>query len=480
MFRKIFLFSFFILFHVNIYSQKENPFENLKGKSTTEISEYINQNAVSENDKALLAYKIITHNIRYDYFRFLTGLSPFYEPNKILKKGKTTCMGYSLLYEDILKKLGIKCEIVYGFVKDLDFQKKKFFNESNHAWNAVYIENNWISIDATWGAGYTSQRKLFAWMHIKNQNIIPWISKFNHIPNLDQFNIKTDQLLFTRLPEVPFWQLSASPMPMSTFIKEDKNIEIFIKNKKKTSNYFYVDTINSYLNDTSLYEFRYAIAAVKFHKKNNLPLLICRNKINENLLVKTQKKINELEDKFETNDFTISENDFDENKEIIDSIIDTHKDISSSKNAVSSYRKKTKKVITEYYKNSEKQIVYTYIFKIELLYLESLFNSRDKLYLTELKTIINEINSNSKNFKKHFAKFKKHKDVTNSEIENTENYHRDVLIQFYLHLLKLSDTVKEDKTLKEIYKIQEKFKSEIKPYISKKSDFYKKFYSKNH
>lgn len=477
MIRKVLPLILFVLIDFFGYSQDKNQYDNLKKKSVSQICDYINKSANSEKDKAILAYKIVTQNVKYDYLRYLLGISPFYSPQKILSKCKTTCMGYSILYDSILKQLNIKSEIVFGFVKDLDYQKKNFFNESNHAWNCIYINQKWMIVDATWGAGYISKRKIFSWIPINNVNIVPWLSKFYPNPTMDQFDIKSEQLLYERLPEVPFWQLTQSPMPMATFIKDDKAIELFLKNKK-TGKYNFTDTINSYLSDTINYEIRYAFSAVKFHKKNNLPLLICRHKINSKLLEETYNKILELEKRIEKSEIAINENEFDQHKEVIDSIIDNHKDISSSKNAVSSYRKKTKKIIEKYYNSSEEQIIYTYIFKTDLIYLENLYSSRNSINLTDLKTLTKEISSNAKNFKKHFYKYKKNKEAKSSTIQNMEEYHVNTLTEVYYHFLKLGDNLKDEKTLKELYKIQEKYKSEIKTYIPKNSSFYKKFYAK--
>ena len=65
---------------------------------------------------------------------------------EILKEGKGVCSHYAKLYNDLLRSSGIPSILVFGVSYD---KEKKSFEE--HAWNLVYTNGEWISIDPTWG-----------------------------------------------------------------------------------------------------------------------------------------------------------------------------------------------------------------------------------------------------------------------------------------------------------------------------------------
>ena len=65
---------------------------------------------------------------------------------KILSTGRGVCIHYAILYNNLLRTAGIPSVIVSGV--SYDTEKNKF---ENHAWNLVYVNGEWISIDPTWG-----------------------------------------------------------------------------------------------------------------------------------------------------------------------------------------------------------------------------------------------------------------------------------------------------------------------------------------
>lgn len=65
---------------------------------------------------------------------------------EIFNAGKGVCAHYAQLYKDLLRTAGIPSIIVSGM--SYDIEHKKF---ESHAWNLVYANGEWLSIDPTWG-----------------------------------------------------------------------------------------------------------------------------------------------------------------------------------------------------------------------------------------------------------------------------------------------------------------------------------------
>lgn len=58
-----------------------------------------------------------------------------------LINGTTVCYGYSMLYMDVMNRLGIPCQIVVTYDTG---------EGAGHAWNAVQLDGQWYHVDTTW------------------------------------------------------------------------------------------------------------------------------------------------------------------------------------------------------------------------------------------------------------------------------------------------------------------------------------------
>ena len=86
------------------------------------------QKAVSVHDY------IVLHTIYDETYMHNTGYDS-------LIGGTTLCYGYSMLYMDVMNRLGIPCQIVIA--EDVG-------DGSGHAWNAVQLDGQWYHVDLTW------------------------------------------------------------------------------------------------------------------------------------------------------------------------------------------------------------------------------------------------------------------------------------------------------------------------------------------
>lgn len=156
--------------------------------------------------KARAIFIWITENIRYDY-KFVNKGKTITPPpcrtganceailqdwernylDKILRKKKAICSGYSRLFKRMCNLAGIRCEIIDGYTKTKHYQVGTA-GSVNHVWNAVWLDSSWQLADATWASGTceeTSTGKLRSFE--KQYDDYYWLTSFhdftrNHYP----------------------------------------------------------------------------------------------------------------------------------------------------------------------------------------------------------------------------------------------------------------------------------------------------------
>lgn len=95
--------------------------------------------ALTDEEKAKVAYAWILNNITYDY-----NCNPFYQYtnlDKTLQTKKGICYDIANLFTVICRSQNIPCYSVDGYRKD-DYQYK-------HTWNRVCIDGSWYNVDIT-------------------------------------------------------------------------------------------------------------------------------------------------------------------------------------------------------------------------------------------------------------------------------------------------------------------------------------------
>ena len=122
-------------------------------------------------EKIWLVYVWIAENIAYDIDSLKMKKIGKIDPPEVLRDGKCICQGYSLLFKYLCEQLGFECIKISGFTKGSDFSVTKNFSGSDHAWNAVKIDNRWEYVDCTWGVGYVE----------KHCGLIRFVKKFQPI-----------------------------------------------------------------------------------------------------------------------------------------------------------------------------------------------------------------------------------------------------------------------------------------------------------
>lgn len=107
----------------------------------SEVEEKILKNATGTNyDKMLYVHDWIIENAEYEAEHGENTANIY----GCLVDEKALCEGYARTFKYLLDKLNIPCILVSGDAVDESGKTER------HAWNYVFINNNWYAIDATW------------------------------------------------------------------------------------------------------------------------------------------------------------------------------------------------------------------------------------------------------------------------------------------------------------------------------------------
>ena len=207
------LFSLFLFLSMGIHAQEYADIDNKvlkypKYNSVEKLATKINIDFTEDKDKVRAIYTWLTANIKYD-------LEEYYNPkstsvrftysseaekqkklkalkrkvaDKTLKSKKSVCEGYAQTFKSICDLIGIKASVINGYARNSAEEIGKIPGFSDHAWNAIYLNNQWIIVDATWGAGRVINGK--------------WEKHFSEY----FYNISKNKVSLSHHPEEKKWQ----------------------------------------------------------------------------------------------------------------------------------------------------------------------------------------------------------------------------------------------------------------------------------
>lgn len=159
--------------------------------------------ARSDEEKARAIFAWIAHNIAYDVN---LDESFCYSADGTWKKRKGACQGYSLLYQELAKTVGLNCEYVSGYNKKNGYTYKAALG--NHGWIVVHLSNGKnLLMDPTWGAGNTDMVKKTFEFDYKDAwfDVDPYYMIMSHYPSNSKFQYLSpivNQDKFDTLPRV--------------------------------------------------------------------------------------------------------------------------------------------------------------------------------------------------------------------------------------------------------------------------------------
>ncbi len=146
------------------------PFTSGRQQSSSEIdalSAELTAGCSTDYEKAVALYDWVTDNLYYDYDYYngvtrstnLTAADVFANKN-------TVCEGFANLYTAMCRSVGVPCRKIDGYsasslVSDEEYFAAYFENIADHAWNEIYVNDEWIVVDATWDCGNTYSGGVF-------------------------------------------------------------------------------------------------------------------------------------------------------------------------------------------------------------------------------------------------------------------------------------------------------------------------------
>lgn len=225
----IFLFSFFTVNSQRmVLSEPDRFILSLKIKVETEadlisLIDKIRQEFKTDAERVRAAYYWVTENIAYDVKGLESGDMTF-DAIDVIKKKKAVCAGYTDLMNYFFRKLGLEYEYVKGVARvwASDFFLEPGKMQTDHAWNAVKIDNQWKLIDATWASGYVNSNGFTKKREDEYYLADPYFFIYQHLPDDTRWQLLKD----TVITEETFCNW---PLVTSDFLKAGISITPFYK-----------------------------------------------------------------------------------------------------------------------------------------------------------------------------------------------------------------------------------------------------------
>ena len=122
-------------------------------ESVESLAAYLMIPARDDEEKARAVYRWITANIDYDVESYFSGSYKTRSGSKtVLNDKKAVCAGYSQLFESLCDAAGLESVRIDGHGKGYSYTPfSDTGRTSDHAWNAVKIDDRWRLVDPTWG-----------------------------------------------------------------------------------------------------------------------------------------------------------------------------------------------------------------------------------------------------------------------------------------------------------------------------------------
>jgi transglutaminase/protease-like cytokinesis protein 3 len=194
------------------------------------FAQRLEKDFTTDADKVRAAYYWIANNIQYNYeilgsgrtgypeikIRKYTSTDDYYYQyykayaSYALRYKLAVCAGYSHLLFYICEALNIEAKVIKGNVLQAIGEYAVIPNNTTHAWNAVFYNNQWNLIDATWSRD--------------NNKDNPENVNFNGV----YFNVPPERMILDHFPEDSKWQLLEKPITKKEFYTQPAVYHNFI------------------------------------------------------------------------------------------------------------------------------------------------------------------------------------------------------------------------------------------------------------
>lgn len=176
------------------YTTIDEHAKNLKFPG--EISSLVDSlilNLNSDKEKSRAIYSWIAFHIDYDFIGLKDESKLKTDPLGVISNGKSVCQGYANLFTKLAIEAGLESQVIVGWAKNgLKKIGEIDWEDSDHAWNVVKIDDQWQFIDVTWGSGYGKNRK--------------FVRKFNDT----YFLTPPEKMILNHYPQEEEWKLGVN------------------------------------------------------------------------------------------------------------------------------------------------------------------------------------------------------------------------------------------------------------------------------
>lgn len=128
-----------------VFLQSSNMINwNDKTKAVVKARE-LTKTAKNDQEKLALIYKYVVNNVKYDNEKAATIKSGYMvNLDAVFNTNTGICYDYATMTAAMLRSVGVPTKLVMGYHKD---DKATY-----HAWNQVYVGDQWVTIDTTYDA----------------------------------------------------------------------------------------------------------------------------------------------------------------------------------------------------------------------------------------------------------------------------------------------------------------------------------------
>jgi transglutaminase/protease-like cytokinesis protein 3 len=175
-----------------------------KVQSLQQLSTAISSVTQDPGEKLQLLLHWAYEYIGIDEDRFFNGGIPL-SIDSVLSKRMGLCNEFANLLGAFCEENRIAYFNIEGYVKEADFNPGKPFNQTNHKWNAVFIDSSWYVCDLFWSVSE---------LEIDNAS-----GKMKFIKKLspEYFLADPNTFITTHLPADPVFQFSHYPLSIKQF-----------------------------------------------------------------------------------------------------------------------------------------------------------------------------------------------------------------------------------------------------------------------
>lgn len=120
------------------------------------LAKELTKDAANEEEAMEKIHEYVIKTVKYDWESFRNGTYVNNPTNAVavLNKPLTVCAGYSSLLAALARAHGIKIKVIHGKAKIPE-------GWYDHAWNEVYINDQWQIVDSTWNVDRNDNKYYF-------------------------------------------------------------------------------------------------------------------------------------------------------------------------------------------------------------------------------------------------------------------------------------------------------------------------------